>query len=215
MNYAQTQASKQTSISASGVTIVSASVTTNGYPVQVLVTGDGENSAAGAWVKLQLYRDSTAIGKQIHLEGSAGSENIPYALTVIDAPSAGTYTYSLKTASAVAGGSYNFGETDGPVLTVIELTGATGAAGANGATGATGPTKFYSAALTGTGSTFTVAHGLGNIWATVTVYDVTTGKYIIPDHTIELSGGTPTGNITITFPSSVTGSNYRVVITGA
>ena len=39
MNYAQTQATKQTSISASGVTIVSASITTNGYPVQVIVTG--------------------------------------------------------------------------------------------------------------------------------------------------------------------------------
>ena len=125
MNYAQTQGTKQSTISASGVTIVSTNITTSGYPIQVLVTGDAENNGAGAWVKLQLYRDSTAIGKIIHVEGSAGSENIPYALTVIDTPSAGTYTYSLKTASAVAGGSYTFGETDGPVLSVIELSGAT------------------------------------------------------------------------------------------
>ena len=146
MTYYQTQATKQSGISASGATIVSVSATTAGYPVQVLVTGDAENSAAGGWVKLQLFRDSTAIGKIVHVESSAGSENIPFALTVIDAPAAGTYTYSLKTVSAVATGTMNFGETDGPVLTVIQLsgamgpTGATGATGPTGATGATGPT---------------------------------------------------------------------------
>jgi hypothetical protein len=129
MNYAQTQATKQSTISASGVTIVSASITTTGYPVQVLVTGDAENSTAGGWIKLQLYRDSTAIGKIVQVESSAGSENIPYALTVIDAPVAGTYTYSLKTASAAAAGTFNFGETDGPVLTAIELRGVKGDAG--------------------------------------------------------------------------------------
>jgi len=164
MNYAQTQATKQTSISADGVTIVSTSITTSGYPVQVMVTGDAENSAVGAWVKLQLYRDSTAIGKIIHVEGSAGSENIPYALTVIDAPSAGTYTYALKTASAVAGGTYNFGETDGPVLTAIELSGATGAGGGSGditdvvaGAGLTGGATSGSATLTvGAGTGITV-----------------------------------------------------------
>lgn len=127
MNYAQTQATKQSSVSASGVTIVSTSIATNGYPVQVLVTGDAENSAVGGWIKLQLYRDSTAIGKQIHVESSTISENIPYSLTVIDNPAAGTYTYALKTASAAATGTFNFGETDGPVLTAIELGGATSA----------------------------------------------------------------------------------------
>jgi len=125
MNYAQTQATKQSTISENGVTIVSASIATNGYPVQVVVTGDAENSALGGWIKLQLFRDSTAIGKQIHVESSAVSENIPYALTVIDTPAAGTYTYALKTASAAAAGTFNFGETDGPVLTAIELSGAT------------------------------------------------------------------------------------------
>lgn len=121
MNYAQTQSTKQSSISASGVTIVSTSLTTGGNPVQVLVTGDAENSNAGGWVKLQLYRDSTAIGKIVHVESSAASENIPYALTVIDTPAAGTYTYALKTVSVVSTGTMNFGETDGPVLTAIEL----------------------------------------------------------------------------------------------
>ena len=138
MNYAQQQATKQTDISASGVTIVSKSFTTNGYPVQILVTGDAENSTAGGWVKLQLYRDGNAIGKVVHVEMSAASENVPYALTVIDTPNAGTYTYALKTVSTVASGTMNFGETDGPVLTMIELSGPKGSTGSQGPAGADG-----------------------------------------------------------------------------
>lgn len=134
MNYTQTQATKQSGVSSNATTIVStSSFTTNGYPVQVLVTGDAENSAAGAWVKLQLFRDSTAIGKIVHVESSAASENIPYALTVIDTPAAGAYVYSLKTVSATAGGTFNFGETDGPVITAIELSGPKGDTGSAGA----------------------------------------------------------------------------------
>jgi hypothetical protein len=74
--------------------------------------------------------------------------------------------------------------------------------------------RVYSAALSGTASSFTVTHGLGAVWVSVMVYNTSTGNYIIPDHTINLSAGTPTGTVTITFPASVTGSNYRVVITG-
>lgn len=163
MNYAQTQATKQSTISASGVTLVSVSITTSGYPVQVLVTGDAENSAAGAWVQLQLYRGSTAIGKIVHVEGSAGSENIPYALTVVDAPAAGTYTYSLKTASAVAGGTFNFGETDGPVLTAIELAGPKGDTGSSANTFATISTPSGTSPVADSSTdtlTYTAAGGL-------------------------------------------------------
>jgi hypothetical protein len=148
MNYEQQQSTKQSGISASGVTIVSKSFTTNGYPVQVIVTGDAENSTAGGWVKLQLFRDSTAIGKIVHVEMSAGSENVPYALTVIDTPSAGTYTYALKTVSTVSTGTMSFGETDGPVLTMIELSGPKGDTGATGTV--TGNALTISSPLTGT-----------------------------------------------------------------
>ena len=149
MNYAQAQGTRLTTISAAGTAIVSTSITTTGKAVQVMVTGDVENNSAGGWTKLALYRDSTKIGKTIHTEGSAGSENSPYALTVIDAPVAGTYTYSLKLVES-AGGTFNFGETDGPVITVIELAGTRGENGTNGLrgddstvpgpTGPTGPT---------------------------------------------------------------------------
>lgn len=76
--------------------------------------------------------------------------------------------------------------------------------------------RMYNAALTGTGTSFTVAHGLGAVWVTVMVYDITTGKYMIPDHKVDLTAGAPSnpGTVTITFPTSVTGSNYRVIITG-
>ena len=134
MNWDQQASGKVSGVSASGTTIVSRSFTTNGYPVQVMVTGDAENSTAGGWVVVQLYRDSTAIGKKVHIESSAASENIPYALTFIDQPTAGTYTYALKTTTAVSTGTMNFGETDGPVLTMIELSGPKGDTGAGGAT---------------------------------------------------------------------------------
>jgi hypothetical protein len=119
-NYVQTLGTKQTNISGASAALVSATITTVGYPVQIFVTGDAENASAGGWARLQLYRDSTAIGNKVHVEGSAGSENIPFALQFIDTPSAGTYTYSIKTVDT-AGGTFNFGETDGPTITVIEL----------------------------------------------------------------------------------------------
>ena len=52
---------------------------------------------------LQLYRDTTAIGGVVHTEASAASENSPFALTVIDSPSAGTYNYNLKAISELDG----------------------------------------------------------------------------------------------------------------
>jgi hypothetical protein len=136
MNYAQTLGTKQSAISSAGTTIVSVSITTTGYPVQVTVTGDVENSSAGGWVTLQLYRGATAIGNIVHAEGSAGSENSPYALQVVDAPTAGTYTYALKLNSS-SGGTFNFGESNGPVITAVELRGVKGDTGATGAAGAT------------------------------------------------------------------------------
>jgi hypothetical protein len=119
-NYVQTLGTKVTGISGASSAIVSATITTNGYPVHIFVTGDGENSAGGAWARLQLFRGSTAIGNIVHIESSAGSENIPFALQFIDSQVAGTYTYSLRTLDT-AGGTYNFGESNGPVITVLEL----------------------------------------------------------------------------------------------
>jgi hypothetical protein len=118
-NYTQTLGSVVNSVS-SAATLVSGSITTNGYPVHIIATGDGEPSAGGAWARLQLFRDSNPIGQTIQVECSAAGENINYALQIIDTPAAGTYTYSLRT-TQVAGGVYTFGEVSGPVLCIMEL----------------------------------------------------------------------------------------------
>ena len=119
-NYVQTLGTKVTGVSGASTAIVGATITTNGYPVHIFVTGDAENNGAGGWARLQLFRGSTAIGNIVHVEGSAGSENIPFALQFIDSQVAGTYTYSIRTLDT-AGGTFNFGESNGPVITVLEL----------------------------------------------------------------------------------------------
>jgi hypothetical protein len=85
----------QVTVSATGSTIQSASITTSGFPVQVTVTGDAEPSGGG-WHELQIYRDSTAIGEVFHIETPSSGYNMTIAMSVIDTPVAGTYTYSVK-----------------------------------------------------------------------------------------------------------------------
>jgi hypothetical protein len=100
--------------------------------------------ANGAWVQLQLYRDSTPIGNILQVEPgptSGANANIPFTLTFIDTPVAGTYTYSARGVGAsFVGSTFNFGEAGGPVMTAIELASAVGPTGAAGPTGPTGPT---------------------------------------------------------------------------
>ena len=122
VNYSQTGggASVTLGTSASPQTILSISLTTYGNPVMICAYGDAENTGAGYWCTLQLWRDSTQIGAIVHAEGSAGSENIPFAMTFIDAPAAGTYTYYLK-ANQVTGGNFKFGESTAPILNAREL----------------------------------------------------------------------------------------------
>ena len=162
LNFAQTLGSKVTILSSASfpATVVGVTITTNGNPVQVIATGDAENATATSWGRMQLYRDTTPIGKAIQFESSAASENNPYGIQVIDSPAAGTYTYYLKI-TTLAGGNWNFGEQDGPVISAVELAnvkGATGPTGA-GATGATGigipgPTGATGIGITGpTGAT--------------------------------------------------------------
>ena len=121
-NYAQSNAGSVTISSGATLpaTVVSTSITTTGNPVFVSCTGDANNASAGGWCVFQLYRDSTAVGKKIQAESSAANENNPYGITYIDNPVAGTYTYSLKVTS-IAGSNFQFGEADGPNLSVFEI----------------------------------------------------------------------------------------------
>jgi len=122
--------------SSSPQNIVSVSITTTGNAVRVVAYGDAENTGAGYWAQLQLYRDSTALGAMVHTEGSAGSENSPFALDYIDNPAAGTYTYYLK-ANQISGGTINFGESTAPIINVQELNGS-GSSGTSGSSGSSG-----------------------------------------------------------------------------
>jgi hypothetical protein len=122
VNYAQAGGGALITLgaSASPQSIISASITTTGNPVRVAAYGDAENTGAGYWAQLQLYRDATAIGATVHTEGSATSENSPFAFSYIDAPAAGTYTYYL-TANQISGGNIKFGESTAPIINVQEL----------------------------------------------------------------------------------------------
>jgi len=85
----------QTTASATASVLQSATITTNGFPVQIIVTGDGEPGGSG-WHRLQIFRDSTAISEIHHFETAAGDINMTISLSAIDQPVAGTYTYSVK-----------------------------------------------------------------------------------------------------------------------
>lgn len=101
-------------------TVVYVTITTSGNPVFVSCSGDANNLSAGAFCIFQLYRGTTAIGKKVQAEGDAANENSPYGITCVDNPPAGTYTYALKV-TTITGGNFQFGESDGPNLTVFEI----------------------------------------------------------------------------------------------
>lgn len=152
-NYAQSNASSVTK-SAVGDIVVSQSITTSGRPIQIIATGDANPSTSGAWVQLQIYRDGVALGKKVQAESSLNNENVPFCLNFIDTPTAGTYTYTVRIA-AIGGGSFNFGESDGNHITLVEL-GAWSAGTMPIAKGGTGSSSFSNGSLVfSNGSTLT------------------------------------------------------------
>ena len=119
VNYVQTLGARVTGVTSTGVTIITGSITTTGNPIQIMVTGDANPVNVTSWTRLQIYRDSTPIGNIVQVENSSNL-NVPYCLNVIDTPSAGTYTYSMRTVSGISG-LFDFGESTGPTLTAVEL----------------------------------------------------------------------------------------------
>ena len=119
VNYVQKLGSRVTGVQTVGVNIISGSITTTGNPVQIMVTGDANPVNVTSWTRLQIYRNETAIGNIVQVENSSNL-NVPYCLNVIDTASAGTYTYSMRTVSGFSG-LFDFGESMGPTLTIVEL----------------------------------------------------------------------------------------------
>jgi len=130
LNYAQNVASRilVTTGDFFPVTVSGTSITTLGSPVQIIAVGDAENLSAASSASIQLYRNSTAIGGVVVADSLGVSETTPFALEFIDAPAAGTYTYSLKV-TAITGGNYNFGQTSGATISVVEMANVRGPTG--------------------------------------------------------------------------------------
>ena len=136
LNYVQVAGTQQI-ISSAPNSFIDLDITTTGAPVQISVTGEGNNAAAGSWARINLFRDNVAIGNEIQIEASAISENVPFAINFIDDVAAGTYNYSARV-TTIAGGNWTFGEVDGPVMNAVELTGFKGDDGADGTNGTNG-----------------------------------------------------------------------------
>lgn len=121
-NYQISNSTATTISSATPTTIASITITTNGRPIFLNSTGDMNPVGARAWNYLQIYRGSTAIGKYIIIEGTESTNNQGYALTHIDTPSSGTYTYTVK--AWQGSGTTIYGESgndQAPTLIAIEL----------------------------------------------------------------------------------------------
>lgn len=179
-NFAQTKGSVYTYTGATlPATIVSVTITTSGYPVQIVCSGDANPLSTGGWGAINLYRDSTVIGQKVQFESSAANENNPYSLSVIDTPPKGTYTYSLKIVSN-SGGNVAFGENEGPIIYAIELNGVRGPQGPAGS--AVSPMVF---AWRPNGVTPTVAGPAILVCSTAVVnvgnaYNTSTGVFTAP-----------------------------------
>jgi hypothetical protein len=210
MNYAQTIGTK-VSLTNSGLpkSAVSVSITTTGNPVLVGVYGDANNTASSFYGQLQIYRGSTALGNSAFFEASTGHENQTYNLSIVDAPAAGTYTYSLQLVSA--SGTIDFGEGSGPVMWAVELTGKMGSTGATGVTGATGATG---ASITGN----TGATGATGSAATTGSWTIATGtntySFTVPSggtYSMWVRGNIPNGIIVWNATATVTNTNVPAI----
>ena len=140
-NYVQVLGSQVNSVTSSGTTIISGSITTNGGPVSITVTGDANPVGGTSYVRLQLYRNGSAIGNIVQAENGSNL-NVPYCLTFIDEQPAGTYTYAMKTGTM--SGTFQFGEANGPTLTMVELigSGTSGTTGTSGTSGASAAASY-------------------------------------------------------------------------
>lgn len=122
-NYAVSNATATTHGNTSPTTIASVTLTTNGNPVLLAGTGDMNPTGGPTWFWFRLYRGETPLGKLVLCESTGNSINVPYSNVHIDTPSAGTYTYSLRSWRGGAN-SASFGETgndQAPTVLAVEL----------------------------------------------------------------------------------------------
>ena len=109
--------------SSTATTLASVSITTTGKPVLLTACGNSNPGQDGGFFLYRLYRDTTEIGKRHKAEnGGTSSQNFVFAITDIDTPAAGTYTYAIK--AYQGSGTHTFGEDgdlEGAVITACEI----------------------------------------------------------------------------------------------
>jgi hypothetical protein len=163
MNYAQNSVASGTVVPGNPTvpyTLISRSITTSGYPVLVTYTASFSYAsipAAGFRNNtFQVYRGTTAVGQIFEFDGFAADGQTPISITVVDTPSAGTYTYSVAQQSSTASTA-----TYGPMnIAVVELQGATGATGPTGPSNAGLIPIVPSSVAVGSGSGSAASDGL-------------------------------------------------------
>ena len=109
--------------SSTATTLASVSITTTGKPVLLTACGNSNPGQTGGFFLYRLYRDTTEIGKRHKAENAgSSSQNYVFAISDIDTPSAGTYTYAIK--AYQGSGTHVFGEdgdVEGAVITACEI----------------------------------------------------------------------------------------------
>jgi len=116
---------------------------------------------------------------------------------------------------APAFGAINLAQSAAVTGALPIANGGTGATTASSALAALGGTSKYTATVgDGSATTITVSHGLGNIWVTAQVFQVSNGEQVYPDITVGLTTGTPNGTVVLDFASAPTSNQYRVVVIG-
>jgi len=122
-NYGLSNSTATTISAGASGTVASCSITSVGKPILVNVTGDINPISGPSWCYIYIYRNGSPVGKYIIAESPGASANVPFALSTIDIPGAGTHTY---TGYITVGGSNSiqFGETgngQAPTVLAIEL----------------------------------------------------------------------------------------------
>lgn len=117
----------------SGMPGVTASITTTGGPVLVLVNANYEANSAGATAFFSLARNGTNIGHSTRGMQAAGpvvsSYNMPVQIAYLDAQPAGTYTYALIGSSSQGTGKLGASGLGPTTINLVELKNANVASG--------------------------------------------------------------------------------------
>ena len=128
LNYVEADATNLT-VSSGQPTLVSASITTRGYPLLISVSGSASpGSVAASGVRnmsVEVLRGATSFSDNFDMDGLDSDAALPFSFTTTDTPAAGSYTYNVRPAQTSAS-TWTWQRVH---ITIVELTGAVGPTG--------------------------------------------------------------------------------------